>query len=76
MEAGGDAEHIRLALGDGIIAGAVVMGDQTLSFPLQDLIERRIDVSHIQADLTASAAPISELVHSAWHGAGGGNVQA
>jgi NAD(P)H-nitrite reductase large subunit len=76
VEAGSDEEHIRLALGDGIIAGAVVMGDQTLSFPLQDLIERRVDVSHIQADLTAPAAPISELVHSAWHGSGGNDAQA
>jgi NAD(P)H-nitrite reductase large subunit len=69
VEAGSEAEHIRLALGDGVIAGAVVMGDQTLSFPLQDLIERRVDVRPIQAELTATAAPISELVHSAWHGA-------
>jgi NAD(P)H-nitrite reductase large subunit len=76
VEAGSDEEHVRLALGDGVIAGAVVMGDQTLSFPLQELIERRVDVSHIQADLTAPAAPISELVHSAWHGSGGSDVQA
>jgi NAD(P)H-nitrite reductase large subunit len=76
VEAGSDEEHVRLALGDGVIAGAVVMGDQTLSFPLQDLIERRVDVSHIQADLTAPAAPISELVHSAWHGSGGDDAQA
>jgi NAD(P)H-nitrite reductase large subunit len=76
VEAGSDEEHIRLALGDGVIAGAVVMGDQTLSFPLQDLIERRVDVRHIQADLMAPAPPISELVHSAWHGSGGNDVQA
>jgi NAD(P)H-nitrite reductase large subunit len=76
VEADSEDEHVRLALGDRVIAGAVVMGDQTLSFPLQDLIERRIDVSHIKADLTAPSAPISELVHSAWHGSGGDDAQA
>jgi NAD(P)H-nitrite reductase large subunit len=76
VEADSEDEHVRLALGDRVIAGAVVMGDQTLSFPLQDLIERRIDVSHIKADLTAPSAPISELVHSAWRGSGGDDAQA
>jgi nitrite reductase (NADH) large subunit len=61
----GDA-HIRLALGDGIIVGAVVMGDQALSFPLQELIEGRVDVSAIVPALEASHAPIVELINDAW----------
>jgi hypothetical protein len=61
----GDA-HIRLALGENTIAGAVVMGDQTLSFPLQELIEARVDVSGIVAALEAPEAPIVELINGLW----------
>ena len=61
----GDA-HIRLALGDGIIAGAVVMGDQALSFPLQEFIEARVDVSSIVPALEAPQAPIVELISGLW----------
>jgi NAD(P)H-nitrite reductase large subunit len=61
----GDA-HIRLALGDGIIVGAVVMGDQALFFPLQELIEARADIGAIAGELAAPQASIVELVDQAW----------
>jgi NAD(P)H-nitrite reductase large subunit len=61
----GDA-HIRLALGDGIIVGAVVMGDQALSLPLQELIEGRVDVSGIVPALEAPEAPIVEVINRVW----------
>ena len=61
----GDA-HIRLALGTDVIAGAVIMGDQSLSRPLQELIEARVDVSSIAAALEAPEAPIVELVNGLW----------
>ena len=38
---------------EGIIAGAVVMGDQALSFPLQELIAARADVSAVAPSLLA-----------------------
>lgn len=58
--------HIRLALAERTIAGAVVMGDQALSYPLQELIGARADVSGIAASLQAPAAPVAELVHDFW----------
>ena len=61
----GDA-HIRLALDEGVIVGAVVIGDQALSFPLQELIEARVDVSGVEAALEAPEAPIVDLVNDAW----------
>jgi len=63
----GDA-HIRIALGEGTIVGAVVIGDQALSFPLQELIEAHVDVGGIEAELEAPEAPIVELVNDAWRG--------
>ncbi len=61
----GDA-HVRLTLGEHTIAGAVVMGDQTLSFPLQDLIEGHADVTNAVAALAAPGAPIVEIINGLW----------
>jgi nitrite reductase (NADH) large subunit len=61
----GDA-HIRLALGESTIAGAVVMGDQALSFPLQEIIAARADVSGIIASLQEPAAPVADIVQDSW----------
>jgi len=61
----GDA-HIRLALGKDTIVGAVVMGDQTISFPLQELIEGRVDVSGIVPALEAPEAPVVEVIDRLW----------
>ena len=61
----GDA-HVRLALGEHTIAGSVVMGDQTLSYPLQELIEERVDVTGAVAALEAPEAPIVELINGLW----------
>ena len=58
--------RVRLAVGERTLAGAVVMGDQSLSFPLQDLIEARADVGSIAANLKAAGAAIAELVEVCW----------
>ena len=58
----GDA-HIRLALGEHTIAGAVVIGDQALSYPLQELIDERVDATGIVAALEA---PLVELINQLW----------
>jgi NADPH-dependent 2,4-dienoyl-CoA reductase/sulfur reductase-like enzyme len=61
----GDA-HIRLALGEHVIAGAVVMGDQALSFPLQELISAGADIGGIEDALEAPDAPLPEIVEDFW----------
>jgi len=58
--------HVRLALRTGTIAGAVVMGDQTLSFPLQELISGRADVRDVGAQLQVPGAPVADIVHAFW----------
>ena len=60
--------HIRLALGESTIAGAVVMGDQEISFPLHEIIAARADVSDIRASLQEPAAPVAEIVREFWPG--------
>ncbi len=63
-QAGG--ARLRLALGERNLAGAVVMGDQALSFPLQELIEARADIGSIAAGLKATGAAVAELVEGFW----------
>lgn len=61
----GDA-HVRLSLGERTIVGAVVMGDQTLSFPLQEIIGGRADASAIIVDLQAPGAPVGDIIDAFW----------
>jgi NAD(P)H-nitrite reductase large subunit len=61
----GDA-HIRLTLGPSTIAGAIVMGDQTSSFALQELIGARVDIGAVSPRLRAPGAPVAELVDELW----------
>ena len=50
--------HVRVALGERTIDGAVVMGDQALSFPLQELVEARVDLSAAERVLTTPLADV------------------
>ena len=63
-QAGGD--HIRLALGEKTILGAVVMGDQTLSIPLQRLIAAHADVSLIREQLLQPGGSVGDLIQAYW----------
>ncbi len=58
--------HLRLAISGGVLVGAVVMGDQELSFPLQDLISARADIGVTADKLAAPAAEVDSLIHEAW----------
>jgi NAD(P)H-nitrite reductase large subunit len=57
---------VRLALTEDAIVGAVVMGEQALSFPLQELMEGRADVAAIVPKLRIPGAPVSEIVERFW----------
>ncbi len=61
----------RIMLGAKNILGAVVMGDQTLSRPLQQLITQKVDITPIRAQLIASQALVADIIvefWSAWSG--------
>jgi NAD(P)H-nitrite reductase large subunit len=58
--------HIRLALGDRTIAGAVVIGDQDITLPLHEIIGTRTDVSDILLSLQQPEAPVAEIVWDFW----------
>ena len=58
--------RVRLELGERALVGAVVMGDQTLSFPLQELVEAGADVSAIAERLRERQAPVADIVTAFW----------
>jgi NAD(P)H-nitrite reductase large subunit len=56
--------HIRIVFDQRAIVGALVMGDQALSFPLQEMIVAHADTSSIVDDLAAPGAPIDAIVRN------------
>ena len=57
-----DANHLRLVLGDDRIMGAVVMGDQALSRPLQHLIRERVDIRWVRDRLFRGPAEVHQAL--------------
>jgi NAD(P)H-nitrite reductase large subunit len=66
IEARADGARIRLEIAESAMVGAVVMGEQTLSFQLQELIEARADISGLTPRLKAPGAPVAEMIGSCW----------
>jgi NADPH-dependent 2,4-dienoyl-CoA reductase/sulfur reductase-like enzyme len=56
------ANHLRLVLGDDRIMGAVVMGDQALSRPLQHLIRERVDIRWVRDRLFRGPAEVHQAL--------------
>lgn len=65
-QSGFEVNRLRLILGEEKLLGAVVMGDQTLSLPLQKMIAHGADISTIREKLLASNAPIANLIADFW----------
>jgi NAD(P)H-nitrite reductase large subunit len=66
-ETHGGHNRLRLYIGERTIAGALVMGDQSLSRPLQNLIERQINIRDLRPRLVAPDAPIKEIIFDFWN---------
>ncbi len=54
--------RVRLYVGQNVLRGALVMGEQTLSRPLQHLIENEIDITPIRAALFAPEADLIQII--------------
>jgi NAD(P)H-nitrite reductase large subunit len=61
-----EGNRVRLQVGLETLVGAVVMGDQVLSVPLQNLIVRQADISPIRDRLLQPGAPIGEIITDYW----------
>ncbi len=65
-QSGFDINHIRLVVGEKTLIGAVVMGDQTLSIPLQKIVGGKMDISSIHDELLANDVKIADVVVDYW----------
>jgi NADPH-dependent 2,4-dienoyl-CoA reductase/sulfur reductase-like enzyme len=63
---GFDINRLRLLVGEKTLIGAVVMGDQKLSFPLEKIISNHTDISTIRDKLLQSDAPLGDIIADYW----------
>ena len=61
-----DVNRLRILVGEGSLVGAIVMGDQTLSLPLYQLVAQRADIGPIRDLLLEPAARLGDLIASFW----------
>mgnify|MGYP002479543608 FL=1 len=61
-QSGFDVNHMRLMIGEKHILGAVVMGDQKLSAPLQKIIRQKVEISPIREQLLAPQASLADVL--------------
>ncbi|GIK08991.1 MAG: pyridine nucleotide-disulfide oxidoreductase [Anaerolineaceae bacterium] len=65
-QSGFDVNHLRLMIGRKTLLGALVMGDQTLSMPLQKMIADGADITPIRSRLLARDTRIADVVAEFW----------
>ncbi len=65
-QSGFDVNHLRLMVGPETIVGAIVMGDQKLSAPLQAMIRDKVDIRPIRERLIAPNAPLGDILAGFW----------
>jgi nitrite reductase (NADH) large subunit len=63
-----EVNRLRLMVGSRTLVGAVVMGDQTLSRPLYQLIARQVDITPIREQLLNPETQLADLLTDFWTG--------
>jgi NAD(P)H-nitrite reductase large subunit len=61
-----DVHRLRVMVGEKRLLGAVVMGDQTLSHPLQQLVSEAVDISPIRRQLLDETYSVAEVLSNFW----------
>lgn len=65
-QGGFDINRVRLLVGEEHLIGAVVMGDQKLSAPLQKIIAQKINISSIRDKLLKKDVKIADVIVDFW----------
>ncbi len=71
MAAGNAVNQVRLMVGERTLLGALVLGDQKPSVPLQELVARQTDISAIRSTLLQPGAPLGQILMDFWTGSRG-----
>lgn len=61
-----DVNRLRVMIGDKTLVGAVVMGDQTLSQPIQQLVSRKVDITPIREQLLTCQDSLGDVIAAFW----------
>lgn len=61
-----DVNRVRLMVGERTLVGAIVMGDQTLSQPLQELITEQVDITRVRTALVGANGTLSGVLVDFW----------
>lgn len=65
-QTGFKVNRLRLLVGEKTLLGAIVMGDQKLSFPLEKIISNNADITSIRESLLQPGAPIADIIADYW----------
>jgi len=65
-QTGFEVNRLRLIVGEKTLLGAIVMGDQKLSFPLEKIISNHADITPIRKKLLQPDAPIGDIIADFW----------
>lgn len=65
MESSSDVNHLRLMIGENTLLGAIVMGEQKLSLPLQEMISSKTDITPMR-HMLRPGAPLGQVVMDFW----------
>lgn len=65
-QTGFDVNRLRILVGEQTFIGAIVIGDQTLSRPLREIITKRIDITPIREELLKPGAPVADIIADFW----------
>jgi len=65
-QTGFEVNHLRLLIGEKTLLGAIVMGDQKLSYPLEKMISAKMDISPIREKLLVPDAKVGDIVAEFW----------
>lgn len=65
-QTGFNVNRLRLLVGEKTLLGAILIGDQKLSFPLEKIISGNMDISSIRDRLLASNAKVGDVIAEFW----------
>jgi len=67
-ESGNEINRLRLMVGERTLLGGIVLGDQKPSIPLQEMVERQIDITPIRPRLMEAGSALGQLLMDYWTG--------
>ena len=66
VQTGFEVNRLRVMVGERTLIGAVIMGDQTLSMPLEKIISNKVNISSIRDALLSPNANVSDVLAGFW----------